>query len=116
MKSVKKCSKSMLREVQCRCAYCGTSLINGINVDHIIPKARGGADWKENLFAVCPTCNLRKQDLSLTDFRKVLGISMFWFEELGVKKESFYYKNGIAIPFDIEERFNTAKTKPIFTW
>lgn len=105
-----------MREVQCRCAYCGVSLINAINVDHIIPKARGGADWKENLFPVCPSCNLRKADKSLSEFRKVLGISMFWFEELKVKKESFYYKDGLAVVFDFEERFNIAKAKPDFTW
>jgi hypothetical protein len=41
---------------------------------------------------------------------------MFWFEELGIKKESYYYKDGVAIAFDFEDRFNAAKSKPIFTW
>ena len=116
MKGTKKCSKAMLREVQCRCAYCGKSLVNSVTVDHIIPKARGGADWQENLFAVCHECNCGKADKSLSEFRQILGVSMFWFEELGVKKESFYYEGGLAVPFDFEERFNIAKEKPMFTW
>lgn len=60
----------------CHCSYCGKILpsIKDMQVDHIIPKARG---WKvsdvndySNLNPACKSCNLYKRNHSLEEFRK----------------------------------------------
>lgn len=43
-----------------RCVYCRTKLGAGFHVDHIEPLARGGADRRSNMQALCPPCNLAK--------------------------------------------------------
>jgi 5-methylcytosine-specific restriction endonuclease McrA len=57
------------------CAYCGKPItLSTMQVDHIIPKARG---WKvadvndiSNLNPACRSCNHYKRAHSLEDFRK----------------------------------------------
>lgn len=39
------------------CQYCG---IGAENIDHVIPKSRGGPHTWENVVAACRRCNLRK--------------------------------------------------------
>lgn len=39
------------------CQYCGT---RAENLDHVLPRSRGGAHTWENVVACCRTCNLRK--------------------------------------------------------
>lgn len=46
-----------------RCGYCQTSQqIIGpyLEIDHIIPEAKGGTSDEANLIAACPHCNSRK--------------------------------------------------------
>ena len=42
-----------------RCQYCG-----GIadSIDHVVPRARGGAHTWDNVVAACRPCNIRKRD------------------------------------------------------
>lgn len=50
----------MLRD-QHQCQYCGRSLaVRELNVDHMQPRSRGGADTWENLVTSCRSCNLKK--------------------------------------------------------
>lgn len=42
-----------------RCQYCGTS---AENLDHVIPRSRGGEHTWENVVASCRKCNTRKGD------------------------------------------------------
>jgi hypothetical protein len=50
----------MLRD-QHQCQYCGRRpSLRDLNVDHIIPRSRGGADSWENLVVSCRYCNLKK--------------------------------------------------------
>lgn len=51
--------KNILRRDGHRCQYCGSHAAP-LTVDHIIPRARGGADSWENLVAACLYCNNRK--------------------------------------------------------
>ena len=44
-----------------RCQYCGAS---AENIDHVIPKSRGGTHSWENVVASCRPCNSRKRDRS----------------------------------------------------
>lgn len=62
----------MLKLYYCRCIYCGLSIgqCNGekiltkrdINIDHILPKSRGGGNTWVNPACACTPCNHRKAD------------------------------------------------------
>ncbi len=44
-----------------QCMYCGSHFASAdLTVDHVIPRAQGGADTWENLVAACRGCNARK--------------------------------------------------------
>ena len=46
-----------------RCVECGaTKEEKGLEVDHIIPVSRGGADELDNLQTLCKDCNLAKKE------------------------------------------------------
>lgn len=42
-----------------RCQYCGAT---AENIDHVIPRSRGGTHTWDNVVAACRTCNTRKED------------------------------------------------------
>ncbi len=43
------------------CQYCGKRPpLRELNIDHILPRSRGGEDSWENLVTACRVCNLRK--------------------------------------------------------
>ena len=42
-----------------RCQYCGTA---AENLDHVLPRSRGGPHTWENVVASCRSCNARKED------------------------------------------------------
>lgn len=46
------------------CQYCGRL---AENVDHVIPRSKGGGNNWENVVASCATCNNRKADRYLED-------------------------------------------------
>jgi diadenosine tetraphosphate (Ap4A) HIT family hydrolase len=64
----------VLREANGRCALCGiTKDDKPLDIDHIIPKAKGGKTVYENLQVLCSTCNRTKRDTDDTDFRKIIA-------------------------------------------
>ena len=42
-----------------RCQYCGGA---AENIDHVVPRSRGGTHTWDNVVAACRPCNNRKQD------------------------------------------------------
>ena len=42
-----------------RCQYCGAA---AENIDHVVPRSRGGAHAWDNVVACCRSCNSRKED------------------------------------------------------
>ena len=46
------------------CQYCGR---RAENVDHVIPKSRGGAHTWDNVVAACRPCNARKENRYVAD-------------------------------------------------
>jgi 5-methylcytosine-specific restriction endonuclease McrA len=42
-----------------RCQYCGAA---AENLDHVVPRSRGGQHTWENVVAACRRCNARKED------------------------------------------------------
>jgi len=47
----------IVRHQKGRCFWCGSKLNGKPNADHLVPLARGGTNWPENIVASCATCN-----------------------------------------------------------
>jgi 5-methylcytosine-specific restriction endonuclease McrA len=50
-----------------RCAYCAARGIP-LQVEHIVPRAKGGSDRVSNLALACNPCNLKKGTEAISDF------------------------------------------------
>jgi len=62
----------VLKRARFRCALCGISADEkALEVDHIVPRNKGGKDELSNLQALCYSCNAMKRDRDDTDFRAV---------------------------------------------
>ena len=51
-----------------KCAYCGKENIPGLEVEHIIPKARDGSNRVSNLTIACKKCNDKKGTQTAEEF------------------------------------------------
>jgi ATP adenylyltransferase len=61
-----------------RCQLCGASKKDRpLQVDHIVPRSRGGRTVRENLQVLCDKCNRAKSNRDNTDFRKTRHESSF---------------------------------------
>ena len=62
----------VLKRSGSRCELCGvSSREKQIDVDHIVPRSKGGSNDLSNLQALCRTCNAQKRDRDDTDYRLV---------------------------------------------
>jgi 5-methylcytosine-specific restriction endonuclease McrA len=57
----------LLEKFQRRCAYCGQSDIP-LEIEHIVPRSRGGSDRGSNLTIACHACNQTKGDRTGEEF------------------------------------------------
>jgi 5-methylcytosine-specific restriction endonuclease McrA len=57
----------VLEKWQRRCAYCGTKDVP-LQIEHIVPKARGGSDRVSNLTLACEPCNQKKGSQTAAEF------------------------------------------------
>ena len=70
--------KNLMLRDQFQCQYCGKRPSQrDLNVDHVMPRSRGGGDSWENLVVSCRFCNLKKgrrtpQEASMTLLRPPL--------------------------------------------
>lgn len=85
-----------------RCAYCGQSPpVVILEVDHIEPKAKGGADDINNYITACFDCNRGKRDIPL---EKIPSQLIENIEVLKQKEEQIHeYRKFIK---DIDKRIN----------
>ncbi|NIP30971.1 MAG: HIT domain-containing protein [Candidatus Dadabacteria bacterium] len=62
----------VLKRARFRCELCGISAEEkALEVDHIIPRNKGGTDDINNFQALCYSCNAMKRDRDDTDFREI---------------------------------------------
>lgn len=57
-----------------KCPYCWTNKSD--TIDHVIPLSRGGTNNPDNLIAICRSCNSKKRDKTLREFKPLLA--MMW--------------------------------------
>jgi len=57
----------LLEKWERKCAYCGKTGVP-LQVEHIIPRSRGGSDRVSNLTLSCERCNLHKGDRTAAEF------------------------------------------------
>jgi len=57
----------LLQKWQRQCAYCHTSGVP-LQIEHLIPKSRGGSDRASNLVIACDSCNKRKATQTAEEF------------------------------------------------
>jgi 5-methylcytosine-specific restriction endonuclease McrA len=94
-----------------KCAYCGCNLTERFHIDHIKPIMRGWSDKDierhnitkgdndiENLNPACARCNLRKNSMSIEQFRSEILAQV---ERL--KRDSNQYRLAVDYGLIIEE-------------
>lgn len=60
----------LLEKYNFTCQYCGRKSPNvKLEIDHIIPKSKGGTNNETNLIVACHDCNMGKLDKILTEFK-----------------------------------------------
>ncbi len=90
----------VLKRAKYRCELCGISAnIKALEVDHIMPRSRGGSDDISNFQALCYSCNAMKRDRDDTDFR--MNKESYDLREKGclfceVRQERIIAKNELA--------------------
>lgn len=60
------------------CFWCGKSIAGktgpgGVHADHVVPRAKGGADKLSNLVPSCASCNIKKQSKDPVQFAREVG-------------------------------------------
>ncbi|MGG6281831.1 RNA-guided endonuclease IscB [Leptolyngbya sp. AN03gr2] len=61
--------KYLLEKWNRECSYCGKTDIP-LQIEHIVPRAKGGSDRVSNLCLACEPCNLKKGSRDVEDFLK----------------------------------------------
>lgn len=56
-----------------RCGYCGITLHDDWEIDHIMPLSKGGTNYPDNLILACVPCNRSKNDKVLDEWIKLRG-------------------------------------------
>jgi ATP adenylyltransferase len=65
----------IMKQAKFRCELCGISAEEkALEVDHIVPRSKGGSDEMDNLQSLCYSCNAEKSNRDDTDFRDIKQI------------------------------------------
>ena len=75
-----------------KCVYCHRSLslwgntFNNLTLDHLVPRACGGQDHRDNYVAACPRCNRVKGNRELWEFLEYGDTRTEWTEEQAIQQ------------------------------
>lgn len=87
------------------CGYCGAKIdYKDMQIDHMEPLRRGGADDLSNMLPACRSCNHYKATLTVEEFRGYLA---------GIPRRLMRD----SIPFQVGSRFGIVRSetnKPVF--
>ena len=62
--------RNLMFRDQHQCQYCGKQPpLRELNIDHVLPRSRGGDDTWENLVTACKSCNHRKGGKTVEEVR-----------------------------------------------
>ncbi len=65
--------KIIYQKMNGHCAYCGCKIdLSDMQVDHVMPLRKGGADEPENMLPACRSCNHYKSTYTLEQFRDTI--------------------------------------------
>ncbi|MBL7013754.1 MAG: HIT domain-containing protein [Candidatus Marinimicrobia bacterium] len=88
-----------------RCALCGiTAKERMLDVDHIIPRSRGGSSKEENLQVLCAKCNRSKGNKDDTDFRDTVT---------NIKDSNCPFCNGVKVVAENNSVFAIKDNYPV---
>lgn len=68
-----------------KCSYCGAP---AQEIDHIVPRAKGGTNSTHNLTPACRSCNEKKSNLSLQEFGKLMNKDYSHLEPKALPKDA----------------------------
>lgn len=68
-----------------KCSYCGAP---AQELDHIVPRAKGGTNSTYNLTPACRSCNEKKSNLSLKEFGKLMNKDYSHLEPKALPKDA----------------------------
>lgn len=68
-----------------KCSYCGAP---AQEIDHIVPRAKGGTNSTYNLTPACRSCNEKKSNLSLKEFGKLMNKDYSHLEPKALPKDA----------------------------
>jgi len=88
----------VLKEAKGRCALCGvTKDERPLDIDHIIPRSKGGETIYENLQVLCSKCNRSKRNQDDADFRNLIeGDPDYHCVFCKIHKEEYLIENEFA--------------------
>ena len=93
----------VLKNAKFHCLLCGVSAdVRALEVDHIVPRNKGGTDDISNLQALCYSCNAMKRDTDSTDFRLIqndFGRTDSSCPFCSIKSDSIVLQNSLAVVF-----------------
>ncbi len=100
----------MKEQYDCICQYCGGVFKPvEMEIDHIIPKSKGGKNYRYNMIPACMSCNKQKGDRSVFEFMKSGGFK--WTDGLTEKVEKLVRKGFLNSPSDSPIKEKTSKKK-----
>lgn len=80
------------------CSYCGIVLIvNELELDHIVPKSKGGSSEGFNLTLSCRKCNSTKASKSVGEFMVKIGVKSYIKTPNGLADKIYKIRNAVFI-------------------